>query len=136
MPTYMKCRIMHVEVTHTLDTDSFIMALMRFITQRENVQTMFKKKFSFSVSEISWQEHYRKWTTKIFKRLCKRLLLIGSSRGGTPFLLVTCVVCWRKTLHTIFVPGNSFGSLHTLIFNADSWKIARWRVTSDILTET
>lgn len=47
----MKCRIMHVEVTHTLDTDSFIMALMRFITQRENVKK--KKKFSFSVSEIS-----------------------------------------------------------------------------------
>lgn len=47
MPTYMKCRIMHVEVTHTLDTDSFIMALMRFITQRENVQTMFKKNSVF-----------------------------------------------------------------------------------------
>ena len=44
MPTYMKCRIMHVEVTHTLDTDSFIMAFMRFITQRENVK---KKKIQF-----------------------------------------------------------------------------------------
>lgn len=41
---------MHVEVTHTLDTDSFIMALMRFITQRENVKKKKNSVFQYQKS--------------------------------------------------------------------------------------
>ena len=49
MLTYMNSRIMHIEITHTLGTDSFKMALMRFITRRGNVQTILKKNQFLSV---------------------------------------------------------------------------------------
>ena len=39
--TCMSCRAVHIEITHFLDTDSFILALRRLIARRENIQTIF-----------------------------------------------------------------------------------------------
>ena len=37
----MGCRAVHIEITHSLNTDSFILALRRLIARRENIQTIF-----------------------------------------------------------------------------------------------
>ena len=39
--TCMSCQAVHIEITHFLDTDSFILALRRLIARRENIQTIF-----------------------------------------------------------------------------------------------
>ena len=41
MFTCMSCRAVHIEITHSLDTDSFIRALRRLIDRRGSVQTIF-----------------------------------------------------------------------------------------------
>ena len=42
MFTCMSCRAVHTETTHSLDTDSFILALRHLIARRGNVQAIFK----------------------------------------------------------------------------------------------
>ena len=37
----MSCGTVHIEITHSLDTNSFILALRRLIARRGNVQTIF-----------------------------------------------------------------------------------------------
>ena len=37
----MSCREVRIEITNSFDTNSFILALRRLISRRENVQTMF-----------------------------------------------------------------------------------------------
>ena len=37
----MSCRAVHIEITHSLDTDSFILALRRLIARRGNIKTIF-----------------------------------------------------------------------------------------------
>ena len=39
--TCMSCRAVYIEVTHFLDTDSFILALKHLMTRRGKVQTIF-----------------------------------------------------------------------------------------------
>ena len=41
MFTCMSCRAVHIEITHSLDTDSFILALRRSISRGGNVPTIF-----------------------------------------------------------------------------------------------
>ena len=41
MSPCMTCWAVHIEITHSLDTDSFILALRRLIARRESVQTIF-----------------------------------------------------------------------------------------------
>ena len=41
MFTCMSCRAVHIEITHSLDTDSFILALGRLVARKRNVQTIF-----------------------------------------------------------------------------------------------
>ena len=41
MFTCMSCREVRIEITNSFDTDSFILALRRLISRRENVQTIF-----------------------------------------------------------------------------------------------
>ena len=40
MLTCMSCRAVHIEITHSLDIDSFMFALRRLIARRGNVQTI------------------------------------------------------------------------------------------------
>ena len=37
----MSCRAVHIEITHSLDTDSFILALRHLIARRGNIKTIF-----------------------------------------------------------------------------------------------
>ena len=41
MFTRMSCRAVHIEITHPLDTDSFLLALRRLIARGGNVQSIF-----------------------------------------------------------------------------------------------
>ena len=41
MFTCMSCRAVHIEITHPLDTDSFLLALRRLIARGGNVQSIF-----------------------------------------------------------------------------------------------
>ena len=50
MFTCMSCRTVHMEITHPLDTDSFLLALWSLITRRGNVQSIFSDNGSNFIS--------------------------------------------------------------------------------------
>ena len=50
MFTCMNCRAVHMEITHPLDTDSFLLALRSLITRRGNVQSIFSDNGSNFIS--------------------------------------------------------------------------------------
>ena len=45
----MSCREVRIEITNSFDTDSFILALRRLISRRENVQTIFSDNGSYFI---------------------------------------------------------------------------------------
>ena len=65
---------MHIEITHSLVTDSFIQALRRVIARRGNIKTLFfsdnRRNFIGYENELK-KAYMKKWKIRKSSHLCK-----------------------------------------------------------------
>ena len=93
MFTCMNSQGVHIEVTNSLDTDSFILALRRMIARRENVRTIYSDNGSnFIRAENELKKALEEMDDKKIKFSCKTLVVIGLSGSKTHLLRATWVV--------------------------------------------
>ena len=93
MFTCMNSRTAHIEVPHSLDTDSFIQALRRIIARRGNIRTIYSDNGNNFIGAGNEQkEPLKKWIMKRYKHSCKNLVKIGSSENKTRLLQAIWVV--------------------------------------------
>ena len=100
----------HIEVTHSLDTDSYMIALRQMIARRGNVRTIYSDNGSnFIRAENELKKALEEMDDKKIKLLCKNLVVIGLSGSETHLLQATWVVSGK-------------GNKNFMITNANSWK--------------
>ena len=83
----------HIEVTHSLDTDCYILALRRMIARRGNIRTIYSDNGSnFIRAENELKKALEEMDDKKIKLLYKNLVVIGLSGSETHLLQATWVV--------------------------------------------
>ena len=88
----MNSRGVHTEVTHSLDIDSYILALRWMIARRGNVRTIYSDNGSnFIRAENELKKELEEMNDKKIKLLCKNLVVIGLSGSETHLLQATWV---------------------------------------------
>ena len=93
MFTCINNRAVHIEVTHSLDTDSFIQALRQMIAGRGNIRTIYSDNGSnFIGTENELKKAFEEMDDKRYKYLCKNLVEIGSSGNESRLLQTTWVL--------------------------------------------
>ena len=87
MFTCMSCRAVHTEITHSLDTDSFKLALRRLIPTIGNAQTIFSDNGSnFICSGNELRRALEEMTRRNFIPLCKHHVVNGLLGKGALLL--------------------------------------------------
>ena len=93
MFTCMSSRAVHIEVTHSLDTDSFIQALRWIIARRGNIRTIYSdNRSNFILEDNELKKAFEEMDSEKIPASCKNFVEIGSSGKETRLLQDTWVV--------------------------------------------
>ena len=72
--TCMASRAVHIDITRSLNNDSFIQALRRVIARRGSIKVLYSDNgANFVGFEKNWRKHTKKWTMRGFDFSCKVL---------------------------------------------------------------
>ena len=93
MFTCMNSCAVHIEVIHSLDTDTFIQVLRQIIARRGIIRTIYSDNGSnFIGAENELKRAFEEMDNEKIKHSCKNLVEIGSSGNKTCLLQATWVV--------------------------------------------